>query len=78
MLGYIGKVNEIKEKARKAAKKTVVKAMQTSEILKGLFASTLDGWKDDKEKFKLELINDIKTFLFTKWEKTMESRFSIR
>jgi antirestriction protein ArdC len=29
----------------------------------------LDGWEDDKEKFKIELLNDIKTFLFTKWEK---------
>jgi len=29
----------------------------------------LDGWRDEKEKFKLDLINDIKTFLFSKWEK---------
>jgi len=29
----------------------------------------LDGWKDDKEKFKLDLLNDIKTFLFGRWEK---------
>lgn len=29
----------------------------------------LDGWKDDKEKFKTDLLNDIKTFLFGKWEK---------
>jgi antirestriction protein ArdC len=29
----------------------------------------LDGWKDDKEKFKIDLLNDIKTFLFGKWEK---------
>jgi len=29
----------------------------------------LSGWKDDKEKFKIELLNDLKTFLFGKWEK---------
>lgn len=29
----------------------------------------LAGWKDDKEKFKIDLLNDIKTFLFGKWEK---------
>lgn len=29
----------------------------------------LSGWRDDKEKFKTELVNDIKDFLFTKWEK---------
>lgn len=28
----------------------------------------LDGWKDDREGFKTELVNDIKTFLFGKWE----------
>lgn len=31
--------------------------------------NTLDGWKEDKEKFKIELVNDIKDFLFAKWEK---------
>ena len=36
-------------------------------ILKGIF--TIDGWSEDKEKFKIELVNDIKDFLFTKWEK---------
>jgi hypothetical protein len=30
----------------------------------------VDGWRDDKEKFKIELLNDIKTFLFTKWKKS--------
>jgi antirestriction protein ArdC len=34
-----------------------------------LSKNTLKGWKDDKEKFKTELVNDIKDFLFTKWEK---------
>lgn len=44
-------------------------------ILHRLFVSPeynnvgLEGWKDDKEKFKLDLLNDIKNFLFTKWEK---------
>ncbi len=43
----------------------------------------LDGWKDDKEKFKIDLLNDIKTFLFSKWEKpwnvaiTVDSKNSI-
>ncbi|MDE5419122.1 hypothetical protein L3049_14070 [Labilibaculum sp. DW002] len=51
-----------------------VKARQSKKpsltcILKGIFDQSIDGWKDDKEKFKLELLNDIKTFLFTKWEK---------
>ncbi|RKE04447.1 zincin-like metallopeptidase domain-containing protein [Marinifilum flexuosum] len=65
MLGYI-----LKSTSKQAVKKRVSRIkLRTSEILKGLFDSNLDGWKDDKEKFKLELINDIKTFLFTKWEK---------
>lgn len=44
-------------------------------ILYNLFVSnkhkdiSIDGWKDDKEKFKIDLVNDIKTFLFGKWEK---------
>lgn len=44
-------------------------------VLYNLFVSKeykdkgLEGWRDDKEKFKLDLINDIKTFLFTKWKK---------
>lgn len=29
----------------------------------------LEGWRDDKEKFKIELVNDIKDFLFTKFNK---------
>jgi len=57
-----------KKKTKTTVQKTTEK-LRSSEILKGLFVSTLDGWKDDKEKFKLELINDIKSFLFTKWEK---------
>ena len=66
MLGYIIKDTRVKKTVKRIAKRT---KLRTSEILKGLFESNLDGWKDDKEKFKLELINDIKTFLFTKWEK---------
>lgn len=60
---------EKQKKAKKSAKNKPEKKQKTSEILKGLFASTLDGWRDDKEKFKIELINDIKSFLFGKWEK---------
>jgi antirestriction protein ArdC len=77
MIGYFEKIKEEKRtvktrvnKVKKTVKATVKKAkLKVSEILKGLFDSSLDGWKDDKEKFRLELINDIKTFLFTKWEK---------
>ena len=59
---------------QKKKKKKPIKARQTKKpspfcILKGIFEQSLDGWKDDKEKFKLELLNDIKTFLFTKWKK---------
>jgi antirestriction protein ArdC len=57
-----------KKKTKSSIKKTIQK-LKTSDILKGLFVSSLDGWKDDKEKFKTELINDIKSFLFGKWEK---------
>ncbi len=28
------------------------------------------GWRQDKEKFKIDLVNDIKNFLFTRWEKS--------
>jgi len=52
--------------------KTKAKARQNkkpslSALLKGILS--LDGWSEDKEKFKIELVNDIKNFLFTKWEK---------
>ncbi len=40
-----------------------------SLILQSFKDESLDGWKDDKEKFKIELLNDIKTFLLGKWEK---------
>ncbi|BAX79037.1 zincin-like metallopeptidase domain-containing protein [Labilibaculum antarcticum] len=74
MIGYFEKIKEekrtVKTRVKKTVKTTVKKAkLKVSEILKGLFDFSLDGWKDDKEKFRLELINDIKTFLFTKWEK---------
>ncbi len=51
------------------------KKQTLGSILYNLFVSKeykdqgLDGWREDKEKFKIELVNDIKTFLFTKWEK---------
>lgn len=74
MIGYLEKTKDIQTKKTKPEKTTKPRGikhrvLKTSEILKGLFASRLDGWKDDKEKFKTELINDIKSFLFGKWEK---------
>lgn len=42
----------------------VIRSLCTSKDQVGL-----DGWKDDKEKFKIDLLNDIKTFLFGRWEK---------
>jgi antirestriction protein ArdC len=62
--------------AAKTSKPRVNSQKQTlGSILYNLFVSKeykdqgLDGWREDKEKFKVDLINDIKTFLFTKWEK---------
>ena len=75
MLGYILQSTPKKTLRKKASspkrkgRGKVFSKLRPSEILKGLFESNLDGWKDDREKFKIELISDIKTFLFTKWEK---------
>ncbi len=38
-------------------------------ILQSFNDKNLEGWKDDKEQFKIDLINDIKDFLLGKWEK---------
>ncbi|WP_372640201.1 zincin-like metallopeptidase domain-containing protein [Ancylomarina sp.] len=75
MIGYIQQTKKEKQPSKKSPEKTTKprgikhSVLKTSEILKGLFVSSLEGWKDDKEKFKTELINDIKSFLFEKWEK---------
>ncbi|MBI9035465.1 hypothetical protein DWB61_03715 [Ancylomarina euxinus] len=75
MIGYIQQTKKEKQPSKKSPEKTTKprgikhSVLRTSEILKGLFVSSLDGWKEDKEKFKTELINDIKSFLFEKWEK---------
>lgn len=61
MLGLFN--TESKTKAKQSQK------LSLSGILKGILDQSIDGWKDDKEKFKTELLNDIKDFLFTKWEK---------
>jgi antirestriction protein ArdC len=48
-------------------------SLGSHEFLKSLVSKGkgfgLAGWKDDKEQFKIDLVNDIKDFLFTKWEK---------
>jgi len=52
--------------ATKMAKKHTLR--QGTKLIQSL--NSLDGvWSEDKEAFKSELLNDIKTFLFTKWEK---------
>ncbi len=62
-------------KVNKQILKENAKKIGLGSILYNLFVSKeykdqgLDGWREDKEKFKVDLINDIKTFLFTKWEK---------
>ena len=62
-------------KVNKQTPKENAKKIGLGSILYNLFVSKeykdqgLDGWREDKEKFKVDLINDIKTFLFTKWEK---------
>jgi len=67
-------------KQKKSKVKTLPPKKQTlGSILYNLFVSKeykdqgLDGWREDKEKFKIDLINDIKTFLFTEWEKPWKS-----
>lgn len=68
-----GKPTKKKPTAKKVSK--VPKGEGLGSLLYKLFVSKeyqdkgLSGWKDDKEKFKIDLINDIKDFLFTKWEK---------
>jgi len=68
-----GKPTKKKPTAKKVSKGP--KGEGLGSLLYKLFVSKeykdkgLAGWKDDKEKFKLDLINDIKDFLFTKWEK---------
>ncbi len=48
--------------------KTEKKTQSGSRLVSML--TGLDGaWADDKEKFKIDLVNDIKTMLFGKWEK---------
>jgi len=66
MLGYTTNEKPT-EKASNSIRRTKPKAQY--RLLKGILESSLDGWKDDKEKFKTDLINDIKNFLFTKWKK---------
>ncbi|MDM8159035.1 zincin-like metallopeptidase domain-containing protein [Labilibaculum sp. K2S] len=61
MLGLFN--TEPKTKAKQSQK------LSLSGILKGILDVSLEGWSEDKEKFKTELLNDIKDFLFTKWEK---------
>jgi|GEM_PF-3041263 len=61
----LGLVTEEKKKRRSKASPQKVAGL--AGLMKGIF--TIDGWSDDKEKFKIDLVNDIKDFLFTKWEK---------
>ncbi|MDE5421754.1 hypothetical protein L3073_06005 [Ancylomarina sp. DW003] len=61
MLGLTNR--EVEKPTKKANSKAQYR------FLKGILESSLDGWKDDKEKFKTDLINDIKSFLFSKWKK---------
>ena len=70
--------NERKSSIKRAAKRRK-QHQGLGSVLRSLFVTkkydktvglgNLDGWKDDKEKFKLDLLNDIKTFLFGRWEK---------
>lgn len=65
--------NTGKGRSRKAQDKglgSVLRSLFVSkEYDKAVGLNGVDGWKDDKEKFKIDLLNDIKTFLFGKWEK---------
>lgn len=66
---------EPEKKPTEAAPKQPTEVRSLGSLLYSLFVSKdyqhkgLAGWKDDKEKFKIDLLNDIKTFLFGKWEK---------
>lgn len=63
---------EIEKKAEKSTKKTRNKKPGSlGAMIRNIFLNKtgLNGWKDDKDKFRIELVNDIKTFLFSKWEK---------
>lgn len=66
---------EPEKKPTEAAPKQPTEVRSLGSLLYSMFVSKdyqhkgLAGWKDDKEKFKIDLLNDIKTFLFGKWEK---------
>lgn len=73
-----GKPTRSEEREKRQANKATTaekKRQGLGSLLYSLFVSDeyrnkgLSGWKDDKEKFKIDLVNDIKNFLFTKWEK---------
>lgn len=66
-LEYLPKDTKTKQNnATKMAKKHTLR--QGTKLIQSL--NSLDGvWSDNKEKFKVTLLNDIKSFLFTKWEK---------
>lgn len=71
MLGYLANKKVKTPRADSQNKSSVSKTKPTPKymVLKGILESSLNGWKDDKEKFKTDLVNDIKDFLFTSWKK---------
>ena len=78
MLGFLDNFFlqlEGKSEATTKAEKPGKKRQGLGSLIYSLFVSKeyqnrgLSGWKDDKEKFKIDLVNDIKTFLFAAWEK---------
>jgi antirestriction protein ArdC len=62
-------VNALLKSAKNKSLGSTIYHLFVSKKLDAKGLSGLDGWKDDKEKFKIDLLNDIKTFLFAKWEK---------
>ena len=71
MIGYFANKTVETPKPGTENKSSIKKTKPATKhtVLRGILESSLDGWKDDKEKFKTDLVNDLKDFLFTNWKK---------